>query len=174
MPTLLAKKNKRDMTPNDQVHESLAADPDVRQFPQDSKFEDFSALDTPFTQSMSRRVDRYPNSNSSASDALKSSGGAMHDGPAKASIEADKGFSDFINKRWRPLMAIQYMITCFTDFVLFPILWSILQALQGGQVTSQWIPLTLQGAGLYHIAMGVVLGLAAYGRSQEKIAGRAV
>jgi len=52
-------------------------------------------------------------------------------------------------------------------------LWSILQALQGGQVTSQWMPITLQGAGLYHIAMGAVLGLAAYGRSQEKIAGKA-
>jgi hypothetical protein len=35
------------------------------------------------------------------------------------------------------------------------------------------MPLTLQGAGLYHIAMGAVLGLAAYGRSQEKIAGKA-
>jgi hypothetical protein len=65
------------------------------------------------------------------------------------------------------------MTTCFCDFVLFPILWSILQALHGGQVTSQWMPLTLQGAGLYHIAMGAVLGVAAYGRSQEKIASKA-
>jgi murein DD-endopeptidase MepM/ murein hydrolase activator NlpD len=31
--------------------------------------------------------------------------------------------------------------------------------------------LTLQGAGLFHIAMGAVLGLAAYGRTQEKLAG---
>jgi hypothetical protein len=30
--------------------------------------------------------------------------------------------------------------------------------------------LTLQGAGFFHIAMGAVLGLSAYGRSQEKIA----
>jgi hypothetical protein len=28
----------------------------------------------------------------------------------------------------------------------------------------------LQGAGFFHIAMGAVLGLSAYGRSQEKIA----
>jgi hypothetical protein len=35
------------------------------------------------------------------------------------------------------------------------------------------MPLTLQGAGLYHIAMGAVLGVAAYGRSQEKISGKA-
>jgi hypothetical protein len=61
------------------------------------------------------------------------------------------------------------MLTCFFDFVIFPILWSILQTLQGGQVTSQWQPLTLQGAGLYHIAMGAVLGIAAYGRTKEKL-----
>lgn len=99
-------------------------------------------------------------------------GGAMQEGGV-AAIQTDKGFSDFINKRWRPLMAVIYMVTCFTDFVIFPILWSILQATSHGTVTSQWAPLTLQGAGLYHIAMGAVLGLAAYGRSQEKIAGKA-
>jgi len=82
-------------------------------------------------------------------------------------------FGDFINSKWRPMMAFIYMITCATDFIIFPVLWSVLQAVQGGQVTSQWSPLTLQGAGLYHIAMGAVLGLAAYGRSQEKIAGKA-
>ena len=63
------------------------------------------------------------------------------------------------------------MSTCFADFILFPVLWSLLQALNHGQVTSQWQPLTLQGAGLYHIAMGAVLGIAAYGRTKEKVAG---
>jgi len=65
------------------------------------------------------------------------------------------------------------MLTCTADFVIFPVLWSILQTLQGGQVTSQWNPLTLQGAGLYHIAMGAVLGIAAYGRTKEKVEGKA-
>lgn len=91
---------------------------------------------------------------------------------ATNTLETDDKFGNFINSKWRPMMAFIYMITCSCDFVLFPILWSILQALHGGQVTSQWSPLTLQGAGLYHIAMGAVLGLAAYGRSQEKIAGK--
>jgi hypothetical protein len=35
----------------------------------------------------------------------------------------------------------------------------------------QWNPLTLQGAGLFHIAMGAVLGIAAFGRTQEKLGG---
>jgi len=80
--------------------------------------------------------------------------------------------ADFINKKWRPLMAFVYMITCTCDFVVFPILWSLLQAMSHGQVTSQWQPLTLQGAGLYHIAMGAVLGVAAYGRTKEKLEGK--
>ena len=102
----------------------------------------------------------------------QSSGGAMQEGGV-AAIETSQGFGDFINSKWRPMMAVIYMITCSTDFVIFPVLWSVLQAVSHGQVTSQWQPLTLQGAGLYHIAMGAVLGLAAYGRSQEKIAGKA-
>ncbi len=79
---------------------------------------------------------------------------------------------DWINKKWRPAMGWLYMGTCTFDFVIFPILWSVLQAAQGGQVTSQWAPLTLQGAGLYHIAMGAVLGIAAYGRTKEKVEGK--
>ena len=103
---------------------------------------------------------------------LQNTGGAMQEG-GSTTIETSKGFGDFINSKWRPMMAVIYMLTCVTDFVVFPVLWSVLQALFHGTVTSQWAPLTLQGAGLYHIAMGAVLGLAAYGRSQEKIAGKA-
>jgi hypothetical protein len=62
-----------------------------------------------------------------------------------------------------------YMLTCTADFVVFPVLWSLLQAMSKGAVTSQWQPLTLQGAGLYHIAMGAVLGIAVYGRTKEKL-----
>ena len=78
---------------------------------------------------------------------------------------------DWMNSKWRPMMGWMYMLVCTMDFVVFPILWSLLQSLSHGQVTSQWQPLTLQGAGLFHIAMGGVLGLAAYGRTQEKLNG---
>ena len=57
------------------------------------------------------------------------------------------------------------------DMVVFPVLWSLLQSLSHGAVNSQWQPLTLQGAGLFHIAMGAVLGIAAHGRTQEKLNG---
>lgn len=68
-------------------------------------------------------------------------------------------------------MAVMYMIVCTCDFVVFPVLWSALQALQHGSVAMQWAPITLQGAGLFHMAMGAVLGVAAWSRGQEKIAG---
>jgi hypothetical protein len=103
---------------------------------------------------------------------LKSGGGALSQG-GESTVALDKDATDWINKKWRPVMGWIYMLTCTSDFVIFPVLWSLLQALTGGQVTSQWQPLTLQGAGLYHIAMGAVLGIAAYGRTQEKIAQKA-
>jgi hypothetical protein len=40
-----------------------------------------------------------------------------------------------------------------------------------GNVATQWSPVTLQGAGLFHMAMGAVIGVAAFGRTQEKLAG---
>lgn len=76
---------------------------------------------------------------------------------------------DFMTKYWRPMMAMTYMITCLFDFVLGPILYNILQYYNPGQNLDMWQPLTLQGGGLYHIAMGVVLGISAHGRTQEKI-----
>ena len=80
-------------------------------------------------------------------------------------------YDDWLNTKWRPMVGWVYMAVCITDFILFPILWSLLQSSFNGQVTAQWQPLTLQGAGLFHVAMGAVLGIAAYGRTQEKING---
>ena len=87
----------------------------------------------------------------------------------KSASETKK--EDWMNSKWRPMMGWMYMLVCTMDMVVFPILWSLLQSLNHGQVTSQWQPLTLQGAGLFHIAMGAVLGIAAFGRTQEKLGG---
>lgn len=76
---------------------------------------------------------------------------------------------DWINKKWRPAMGWMYMAVCITDFVIFPILWSLLQLYGQGEVRSQWNPITLSGAGLFHMAMGAVLGIAAWSRGQEKM-----
>ena len=79
---------------------------------------------------------------------------------------------DWMTSKWRPMMGWMYMTVCIFDFIIFPILWSLIQSMSlHGSVTIQWQPLTLQGAGLFHMAMGAVLGVAAYGRTQEKLAG---
>ena len=77
-----------------------------------------------------------------------------------------------MQKKWRPAMGWMYMVVCMMDMVVFPVAWSLLQTVTSTPIT-QWNPLTLQGAGLFHLAMGAVLGIAAFGRTQEKIAGSA-
>ena len=78
---------------------------------------------------------------------------------------------DWMNSKWRPMMGWMYMCVCMCDFVVFPILWSLVQASSHGNVATQWQPITLQGAGLFHMAMGAIIGVAAFGRTQEKLAG---
>jgi hypothetical protein len=86
--------------------------------------------------------------------------------------EEVKKDEDWMQKKWRPAMGWMYMIVCMMDMVVFPVLWSMVQVMTKQPVT-QWNPLTLQGAGLFHLAMGAVLGIAAFGRTQEKMAGAA-
>ena len=83
---------------------------------------------------------------------------------------SEKKKEDWMNSKWRPMMGWMYMVVCTMDMIIFPILWSLLQTFHHQTIT-QWNPLTLQGAGLFHIAMGAVLGLAAWGRTQEKLNG---
>ena len=94
--------------------------------------------------------------------------------PAMAEEQkVEKKDEDWMQKKWRPAMGWMYMMICTLDMGVFPVAWSILQTVTGQPIT-QWQPLTLQGAGLFHLAMGAVLGIAAFGRTQEKIAGAAV
>lgn len=69
-------------------------------------------------------------------------------------------------------MGWTYMAICILDMAIFPILWNLMQVFTDNPVT-QWNPLTLQGAGLFHLAMGAVLGITAWSRGQEKMAGAA-
>lgn len=152
MTILLAKRIHGSVptATNDVVQYELANDPTIPQFPQG-------------TSTM--------NMNSSYSTAPVLTGAAEFNAASdgESLVLADE---NWVNKHWRPAMGWLYMTTCAFDFVLFPILWSMLQAVHSGQVTSQWQPVTLQGAGLYHIAMGTILGVAAYGRTREKLLGK--
>lgn len=75
----------------------------------------------------------------------------------------------WLQKYWRPMMAVVYMAIILFDFIVFPIFWSLIQVYGAGVVTLQWNPMTLLSGGVFHAAMGAVLGVAAWTRGKEKI-----
>lgn len=88
--------------------------------------------------------------------------------------DKQKEAESWLQKKWRPMMAMMYMCVCASDFILFPIMFTVVQfweVLPQNDAFRQWVPLTLQGGGLFHMAMGAVLGITAWSRGQEKIAG---
>lgn len=80
-----------------------------------------------------------------------------------------KKSESWLQKYWRPMMAMAYMAIILFDFIVAPILWSILQMIAAGAVTLQWAPLTLLSGGIFHAAMGAVLGISAFTRGNEKV-----
>ena len=85
-----------------------------------------------------------------------------------------KPAEDWMQKKWRPMMGWQYMFVCVCDFVVFPIMFTIVQFWEvqaANDAFRQWVPLTLSNGGLYHLAMGAVLGISAWSRGQEKMSG---
>ena len=162
--TILPKKSgfEQPMAVDDNAHAQLVADPSVSQFPQSGGNFMGSSSKAFGSTNIGTQINQAPQQQIN----LTQAGDNAAQG---AEVLVKNTNEDWINKKWRPAMGWMYMATCTTDFVIFPVLWSILQALSHGQVTSQWQPLTLQGAGLYHLAMGAVLGIAAYGRTKEKL-----
>ena len=76
---------------------------------------------------------------------------------------------------WRPAMGWLYMAICFADFIVFPALSMFLPVIERGfglQIGyTPWQSLTLSNGGLIHLAFGAILGVSAYGRTQEKKTG---
>lgn len=76
---------------------------------------------------------------------------------------------EWLHSYWRPMMAVVYMIIILFDFMVAPIFWSLIQVWGSGSVAIQWTPLTLIAGGVFHAAMGAVLGISAFTRGQEKL-----
>lgn len=72
---------------------------------------------------------------------------------------------------WRPAMGWLYMLMCFCDFVVFPIISMFMPVLIKGMTYVAWQSLTLSNGGLIHLAFGAILGVTAYGRTLEKKSG---
>jgi len=74
----------------------------------------------------------------------------------------------WLTRNWRPAMAWQYFTVCLFDFIVGPIFHTVVQA-EYHQTITQWNPLSLQGGGLYHLAMAAIIGVYSYGRTLERI-----
>jgi len=81
----------------------------------------------------------------------------------------NKPTEDFATAKWRPFMGWTYMAICFFDFVIGPVMNVAFSIITKTQMIP-WKSLTLDNGGLFHLAMGAVLGVAAFGRTQEKMA----
>ncbi len=68
----------------------------------------------------------------------------------------------------RPLAGYVYLIICVFDFVIFPVLWNLIQREAGVEI-EQWKPLTLEGGAIVHLSYGAILGIYFFGRTKEKI-----
>ena len=172
MTTILAKKAQTEISiaTDDEAQAQLVADPTVPQFSANTQTQ-YGGYGGSSYGSNSNQVSSYgatTNINQSTSSVPVLTGAA----PTNAASDAEilvKADEHWVNKHWRPAMGWLYMIICAVDFIIFPVLWSVLQTLNKGEITHQWQPLTLQGAGLFHIAMGAILGITAYGRTREKL-----
>jgi hypothetical protein len=72
------------------------------------------------------------------------------------------------------MMAWMYMVVCICDFILFPVGFTVVQFWEtqaANDAFRQWNPITIAGGGLFHLAMGAILGVAAWSRGKEKIIG---
>lgn len=74
---------------------------------------------------------------------------------------------DWTIRKYRPMMAWMYMAICTFDFIIAPILFAITQLSTENMV--QWQPLTMKAGGLFHLAMGAIIGVSAWSRGQEKM-----
>ena len=79
-----------------------------------------------------------------------------------------KSVDDYLKDLWRPLIAWVYAIIVLFDFMIAPIMLGVYCA-AFRQPYIEWHSLTIQGGGMFHIAMGAVIGVSSYGHSQEKI-----
>lgn len=92
----------------------------------------------------------------------------------------------WLNRSWRPAAAVVYLAICIFDFILAPAFMGFKStnvsqiaasikdldptvAIALIQNRTPWQPLTMQGSGLFHVAFGAILGVAAWTRGSAQI-----
>ena len=131
----------------------------------------------PATKGAASKIESFPSGPRSLSVAPQ-----MSEAAQLAKIELEKKQWEAQNAKqeepwmksmWRPAMGWLYMLMCFCDFVAFPIVSMFMPQFIKGMQYIPWKSITLDNGGLIHMAFGAILGVAAWTRGQEKIAGKA-
>jgi hypothetical protein len=129
------------------------------------------------TASLATRNENINRSDTTTNDVAVAVAAQAHAGAVTASQGVDTQVAntntDWVNNKWRPVSGWVYLMLCVFDFMIAPILWSLIQAQAHGVVSTQWQPLTLGGGGLFHVAFGALLGITSWGRTKEKVADKA-
>ena len=74
-------------------------------------------------------------------------------------------------QKWTYLMGVTYMVVNIADFVLFPVMFTIVQfwvTQAANDPFRQWVPLTLTTGGFIHIAFAAILGISAFNKEEKK------
>jgi hypothetical protein len=89
---------------------------------------------------------------------------------AESSMQTSDDYEDWVNRKWRPFTAWTYLVICLFDFLVAPIMTFYFFGHYGNDTSSysQWQPITLVGSGLFHVAMGAIIGVTAWQRGEEK------
>lgn len=69
------------------------------------------------------------------------------------------------------LMGKVYAAICVADFIIFPIMYTIVQFWEtqaANDAFRQWNPSTLQNGGFIHLAFGAILGISAFKKGEKK------
>lgn len=77
------------------------------------------------------------------------------------------GTKQFMTLYWKPLYAMSYMFICICDFVLGPTFYNVFQMFNHTSKLEIWQSVTLQNGGLYHLASGAILGIAAFPKRES-------
>lgn len=80
----------------------------------------------------------------------------------------ERKYESWLVSKWRPVMAYVYTAICLFDFIVGPLMFTLYAGITQNALIL-WQPLTLQSGGMFHLAMGAVLGLSAWTRGMEKI-----